>query len=68
MEQQEVEKKIAEIVQALSDAGYDPHAQLTGYLQSSDTTFITRKGNARALIQLLDKEQIANYVCKHFKR
>ena len=34
------------VSEALSDAGHDPHAQLTGYLQSGDTTFITRKGNA----------------------
>ena len=67
MEKKEFESKISEVRQALSNAGYDPHAQLTGFLQTGDCTFITRAGNARAIIQSLDKEQVADYVCKHFK-
>lgn len=50
------------VVAALKDAGYDPIAQLTGYLQTGDATFITRTGNARSIIRTLDKEQITAYV------
>ncbi len=65
MEQAEFEKCISEISQALSAAGYDPCAQLTGYLQTGDETYITRKGNAREIIRTLDKEMIARYIAEH---
>ena len=64
MEQAEFDKRISEIMSALSAAGYDPCAQLTGYLQTGDETYITRKGNARELIRTLDKEMIVKYVRK----
>lgn len=50
------------VVAALKAAGYDPVAQLTGYLQTGDDTFITRTGDARSIIRTLDKEQISAYV------
>ena len=64
MEQTDFEKQIAFVVSTLSDAGYDPYAQLKGYLQTGDETFITRNGNARAIIKTLDIERIALYVSK----
>lgn len=65
LEQAEFDKRISEIMSALSAAGYDPCAQLTGYLQTGDETYITRKGNARELICTLDKEMIARYIEEH---
>lgn len=65
MEQAEFDKCISEIMSALSAAGYDPCAQLTGYLQTGDETYITRKGNARESIRTLDKELIARYIAEH---
>ena len=62
MAQTDFEKQITVVIAALSDAGYDPYAQLTGFVQTGDETYITRKGNARAIIQSLDKEQIAQYI------
>ena len=56
------DEAIGKVVEALVGAGYDPIAQLTGYLQTGDDTFITRTGDARGIIRLLDKEQIAAYV------
>ena len=50
------------VVAALKAAEYDPIAQLTGYLQTGDDTFITRTDNARSIIRTLDKEQVAAYV------
>ena len=68
MTQAQFEKSMGEIIQALSNAGYDPYAQLTGYLQTGDETFITRNKNARELIKSLNKEKIAQYiVAKHDK-
>jgi len=61
LEQMEFEKRITLIMNALSDAGYDPVAQITGYIQTGDDTFITRKNDARSIIRTLDKKQIEQY-------
>jgi len=61
LEQMEFEKRITLIMDALSDAGYDPVAQITGYIQTGDDTFITRKNDARSIIRTLDKKQIEQY-------
>jgi uncharacterized protein (UPF0297 family) len=62
MAQTDFEKQITAVITALSDAGYDPYAQLTGYVQTGDDTYITRKGNARTITQTLDRELIAKYL------
>lgn len=67
LEQTDFEKQIALVIVALSDAGYDPYAQLTGYIQTGDDTFITRRNNARAIISSLDREMVAQYVNERTK-
>ncbi len=62
------EKQIVLVINALSDAGYDPYTQLTGYLQTGDATYITRKENARTVIQTLDRDHVAQYVQAHLKQ
>lgn len=68
MTQMEFEKQINEIISALTTSGYDAYAQLTGYLQTGEDTYITRNGNARAIIKTLDKEKILRYVEERFKQ
>lgn len=67
MEQTDFEKQIALVIAALSDAGYDPYAQLTGFIQTGDDTFITRRNDARAIISTLDREMVARYVSEKMK-
>ena len=67
LEQTEFEKQIALVISALSDAGYDPYAQLTGFIQTGDDTFITRRNNARAIVSSLDREMVARYVKEKMK-
>ena len=67
MVQTEFEKQIALVISALSDAGYDPYAQLTGFIQTGDDTFITRRNNARAIVSSLDREMVARYVKEKMK-
>ena len=62
--QTDFEEQIALVVSALSDAGYDPYAQLVGYLQTGDDTFITRSRNARTIIKTLNKEQLTLYITR----
>lgn len=52
------------IVSALQEKGYDPYAQLFGYLQENNPVYITQHQNARSLIQTLDKKQIEQYIAK----
>lgn len=55
-------KKTEIIIHALQKAGYDPYAQLRGYLSTGDPTYITRQDNARALIAELDIEELRKYL------
>lgn len=50
------------IVAALRERGYDPYAQLTGYITENEPTYITNHKGARQLILTLDKEQVKQHV------
>ena len=67
LEQREFENLIHKVIAAMENAGYDPVAQFTGYLQTGDETFITRTNEARTIVRSLDKEQIAAYIDKNYK-
>lgn len=47
---------------ALKERGYDPYAQLYGYIKENEPTYITSHNNARHLIQTLDIERVRRYV------
>ena len=68
MEQTDFEKQITLVITALSDAGYDPYAQLTGFIQTGDDTFITRRNDARAIVSTLDREMVVRYVSEKMKQ
>lgn len=50
------------IIAALKEKGYNPYAQLTGYVTENNTTYITSHKGARQLIATLDIEMVKNYV------
>ena len=50
------------IVAALRERGYDPYAQLTGYITENEPTYITNHKGARQLIITLDMECVKRYV------
>ena len=56
--------QIAYIERELRNAGYDPYAQLTGFIRTHDERYITRRGNARSLILQLDRNLLDQYVTK----
>lgn len=51
-----------EVVSALTEKGYSPYDQITGYLEMDSDSYITRHGNAREKIKLLDKEKLRQQV------
>lgn len=56
------------IISALKQRGYDPYQQLVGYISTGETHYITRKGNARELIEGLDKLKVKSYVLQMTKK
>lgn len=50
------------IVVALRERGYDPYAQLTGYVTENEPTYITSHKGARQLIVTLDTERVKRFV------
>ena len=50
------------IVAALKERGYDPYAQLTGYITENEPTYITSHKGARQLIVTLDMERVKRFV------
>lgn len=56
------------IVQCIKRAGYDPYEQLTGYIETNNEVYITRTGEARAMISKLSKAQISLYLQRMKKK
>ena len=44
------------IADSIWEIGNDPHDQLLRYITAGDVTYITRRNNARARIQTVDKK------------
>lgn len=55
-------KQLKEIITLLEEKGYDPVAQLTGYLKENQEDYITRHGGAREKIKDIPKEIIEEYI------
>lgn len=55
-------KELEDIVAALREGGYDPYAQLYGFLKTGDETCITRRNGARAKVKNIGKEALAQYI------
>ena len=71
MEKHQTENKsnrenLREIYLALTEKGYDPIGQIVGYLLSEDPTYITNCGNARALIRLIDRDELMAELVKNY--
>ena len=50
------------IVVALKERGYDPYAQLTGYVTENEPTYITSHKGARQLIVTLNMDRVKRFV------
>jgi len=57
-----VHEIMQEVFAALKEAGYDPYAQIKGYLMTGEDCYITRKGDARNKIKKLDRQTISIYL------
>lgn len=64
MDERQFEATMELIVAALKERGYDPYAQLYGYIKKNEPTYITSHNNARSLIKTLDIERVRRYVMR----
>ena len=60
----EFEKVVEEIIQAIKKAGYDPYAQLYGYVTKGKEEYITRANGARGKIKQLNWLKLKEFVEK----
>ncbi len=51
---------------ALEERGYDPVAQLVGYLLSGDPTYITSHREARSLIRTVERDELISEVVRYY--
>ena len=58
----EFKKVFNEVVSSLIEKGYNPYEQILGYLEMDSDIYITRHGNARDKIKLLDKEKLKAHI------
>lgn len=54
------------VFQALVYKGYDPVAQLTGFVLTGDPTYITSHDNARSLICRLQRDEILEELVRFY--
>ena len=58
---------LGEIISSLEEKGYEPYEQIYGYGQTGNETYITRHGNAREKIKLLDNSKLRAIVYSKVK-
>lgn len=58
----DMQRELDTIAATLKEGGYDPYAQLYGFLNTGDETYITRRNDARAKVKTISKDAWAQYV------
>ena len=58
MEQTELKAQLRQIYLTLIEKGYNPLAQITGYLLTEDPTYLTSYNGARSLMEKMDRDQL----------
>lgn len=57
-------KELEEIWGLLAEAGYDPFGQLSAYLYTGNSAYITRRGGIWERAECLDPAEIRQYLAK----
>ena len=66
METELINDIIQRVYTALEEKGYDPIAQLSGYILSGDPSYITSHNNARSLIKHVDRDDLVEELLRNF--
>lgn len=54
------------VFRALQDKGYDPIAQIVGFILTGDPTYITSHNNARSMICRLERDEILEELVRFY--
>lgn len=54
------------VYRALQDKGYDPIAQIVGFVLTGDPTYITSHNNARSMICRLERDEILEELVRFY--
>lgn len=58
--------KLLEVYDALCEKGYNPTAQLVGYVLTEDPTYITTHNNARVTARKIDRDELLKIILEEF--
>jgi uncharacterized protein (UPF0297 family) len=64
--QQDYISKLLEVYDALCEKGYNPTAQLVGYVLTEDPTYITTHNNARVTARKIDRDELLKMMIEDF--
>ena len=56
------QQALAYIVKCIEETGSDPHVQIKGYVSTGNECYITRNGDARRLIQSVERDCLEQYI------
>lgn len=59
---------IKKVYAALEEKGYDPIAQLSGYILSGDPSYITSHNNARSLMKHVERDDLVEELLRSYLR
>ena len=65
-DEKDIRAMLLQVYEALSEKGYDPINQISGYLLSGDPTYITNHKNARNLICRVDKDEFLRILIEYY--
>ncbi len=57
---------LKDVSQALTERGYDPVEQISGYLISNDPAYISSHNNARSNIQQVERYEIIEELVRYY--
>ena len=57
---------LAYVYSALQTKGYNPIAQLTGFIMTGDPTYITSHANARSLICRMERDELVEELIRFY--
>ncbi len=63
---QQIDKALNTVFEAMKYKGYEPYNQLSGYILSADEHYVTTYNNARELITAFDHDDILKHLIKYY--
>jgi len=66
IKRENMKQLLKEVSEALTDRGYNPVNQISGYLMSNDPAYISSHNNARNAIQQVERYEIIEELVRYY--